>query len=980
MIGFEKSEIDISIAARMGKVAKHLAERPAIHADRNSINFSELNTLSDRIARHLLNRCGPASGPIGILLDQGIPSLCATLGVLKAGKCLSIFPPLFPADRLEAIWRDLEKPPVIANRETRAATQAFCRDPGKLIEYEAACDEGGTAALPEPSPDSLGAISYVSTTTGDLKGIMWSNRLILHNAWANGYMHRISPRDHLTQLSAYGFGATTAISLTAILNGAALYLPTENVGDLKRILERLQRERISILSLTTLGLFRQQGSSGERRQIPLPDLRLVLMGGEELFRSDIELFRSIFSQHTALAYRFASNETMMARELRLDSRSPLPAGKVSVGYAVPDKELLLLDEQGFPVPEGQLGEIAIRSRYLASGYWRRPDLTREKFRTDADHPGMRIFYSGDIGRLNPEGQLVFLGRKDNMVKIRGFQVQLEAVEIAVRQVPGVRECSATAVVASSGDKRLAAYIVADPGAVLSVEQVRLELARTLPLFMIPSVYVFADSLPRTSTGKVDRAKLSKPGTMRPPLRTPYIAPRNEMEERLCALWAGVLQIDRVGVCDDFFDLGGDSLLSLHLVMETEETLHREIPSLFFRSPTIQSLIELWETGATAPSQYQKETLPPRALSPLQTGRRKWLTEPAFDGPRQRTRTETWNHPSQAAQLIGGKLIGELAMHLPYIQGSHLAGWLCTQPWILFPFFRPHVALFRRFIAEMGGCPEAPPHAMEINLAGNILWSSYSRRSMDDSSGRFFIDSLRAGKARYWRNLAALIEHSTEEEFRKFFHLAGVEHLQQAREKGQGVIIVTYHNSANRIAMAALPRRIRTDPIPTISITRAVQLETARAEGEPEDQSSAVEVALISDMVAEGLRLLKQGRIIQLVPDNTQDIVGDRPLEVGGREFQIKPGMAEYALHTGAVILPQFSTRRLDGSIQMTFLPPFTMGEQDTNHEEQIYAILRQYAAFVDRSWRVAPEGLRWTVMERFLRKPRSRLGAGPQPI
>jgi amino acid adenylation domain-containing protein len=980
MGGFEKSEIEIPIRARLRKLAHLLPDQPAILDGANSITYSELDSLSDRIARHLIVRCGPKPEPVAILLKQGIQSLCACLGVIKAGKSFSLLPPVFPEDRLAAIWMDLEKPPMIVHRESLATARAFCPDPGLLLDFDEACAERGIDALPDPPPESLGAIFYTSATTGEPKGVLWSNRMILHAAWQNGNQYRISARDRLTHLSAYGFGAATTISFAAILNGAALYLPAEKIGDLQTILERLRKDKISILSLTALGFFRQQSHSGEQRKASLPHLRLVLMGGEELFRPDIELFRSIFPGNTALAYRLAGSETMLARELRLDRRSPLPAGKLPVGYAVADKELLLLDEQGLPVPSGQTGEIAIRSRYLASGYWRKPELTREKFRADPDDPGLKTYHSGDMGRLTPDGQLEFHGRKDNMVKVRGFQIQLEAVEVALQQISGVQECAATALTSPAGDKRLAVYIVAGSGADLSVEQLRVDLARTLPRFMIPSVYVFVDSLPRTSTGKVDRAKLPSPSTMRPPLRTPFVAPRNELEARLCALWARILKIDQVGVCDDFFDLGGDSLLSLHLVMETEETFGKEIPSLFFRSPTIQSLLQLWGTGGREPAQIQEKAPPPRSPASPEADGRKWLSEPTFERPGRTSRLERWNNPAELAQLLSRVMIAEMALHLPYTQGSRLAGWLSRQPWILYPFFQPHIALFRRFISEMGGSPEAPPHALETNLAGNILWSRYSRKAIDYGSGLYFIDNLRAGKARYWRDLARLIEHSSEEEFRKFFQVVGMEHLQRARENGQGVIIVTYHNSANRITMAALPRRIECDPIPTISINRAVQLEAQRTNRDPEERSSAAEAALISDLVAQGHKLLKQGRIIQLVPDNTQDIVGDRPLEVGGREFQIKPGLAEYALHMDVTILPQYSTRRPDGGMQMTFLPPFIIDKKSTDHEEQTYAILRQYAAFVDRSWRLAPEALRWAVMERYLKKPRKRSQPGREPV
>ena len=281
------------------------------------------------------------------------------------------------------------------------------------------------------------------------------------------------------------------------------------------------------------------------------------MGGEDLYRTDLKLFRDLFPRTTTLSYRLAGSEAMLMRENRIDARSPLPDGKIPVGRAVSDKELLLLDEQHLPVGDGQIGEIAIRSRYLASGYWRKEELFKRTFQTNPGRPEETIYFSGDLGRLAPDGQLEYLGRKDNIVKIRGFSIRLEDVERGLQMIAGVKECSATALTLPSGDKRLAAYIVWEPGAARPVEEIRRMLTKSLPRFMIPTVFVFPATLPRTTTGKVARAELPAPSTIRPPLQTPMVPPGSELEKKLCALWADLLQIDTVGIHDNFFDLGGD---------------------------------------------------------------------------------------------------------------------------------------------------------------------------------------------------------------------------------------------------------------------------------------------------------------------------------------------------------------------------------------------------------------------------------------
>jgi acyl-coenzyme A synthetase/AMP-(fatty) acid ligase/lauroyl/myristoyl acyltransferase/acyl carrier protein len=966
--GFERKEIEGSIGARLRKLAVQIPRQEAVRRGSTSITFSELNSISDRVARYLLARLGPSPEPVAVLAEQGVPSLIAMFGVVKAGKCYSIFPPQFPQERLDARWNDLHRPPVISNANHHDLALALCKDPGLVLDIDAASGSECSTELPAIPADTLGSIAYTSATTGDPKGVMCSHRMILHLGWQNGDLYRISPRDRLAHLSAYGFGAADTATFSAILNGAVLCLPEEKTDHLQSILSWLRKNQISILSLTAFGLFRQQAASGRKLRIPLPELRLVLLGGEDLFRPDLDVFWKIFPKHTALSYRLAGSETNLMRENRIERQTILPAGKIPVGYAVPDKELLLLDENHYPVPSGQIGEIAIHSRYLASGYWQRPDLYAEKFQSNTSQPDVKTYLSGDIGCLNSDGQLKYLGRKDNVVKIRGFGIQLEDVERALQLIKGIKECSATALSLPSGDKRLAAYIVRDPGASLAVEDLRRELVITLPRFMIPSVFVFLDRLPRTATGKVERSKLPEPDTIRPPLRTPYAPAASDMEKQLCAIWADLLRIDSVGIQDDFFDLGGDSLLALHLSFKIEETFHQAIPSQFFRKPTVSALAGLLETG-TLPSEKRQGR---RKLTSTRRGgrmlrRSSRLALPIFHrGRKPNLVQKALRNPSSLLRIF----LSAVAIHLPYRQGSQWAAWFPFQAWARTLFYKDQIELFHQLVRDLGGIPEAPECALEIFLAGNLLWSRFARLGIHPDKGRNYIDQLRGASNRYWKDLARLIEKAPDDEFNRFFTVSGLEFFEQAFARGKGVIITTYHNTANRISIAALTRRLHCDPIPTISALRAFQVESARRRSEHDESHSADEQGLMADLTLEGKRLLGEGKIIQIVPDQSFDIVGNRPLEIGGRRYHIKPGLAEYALLTGAAIIPQFSTRRVDGSVHMAFQPPIEIPAGMTDREEQVYFILRQYASFVDRSWRLAPEALNWVSIKKMLRKPR----------
>jgi amino acid adenylation domain-containing protein len=979
-VRFERTEIESSVGARLRSLAVQIPRQEAVRSGSTAVTFSELDSTSDRIARFLQTRLGPDPQPVALLLEQSIPGLMATFGVLKAGKSFSILPPEFPPDRLNAMWADLQKPALISNSNQHALALAISKDPALVLDIDAASSFADSPPLPDVPPDALGAIFYTSATTGDPKGVMWPHRMILHTAWQNGDLYRLSPRDRLAHFSAYGFGAAATASFAAILNGATLTLRTEKNNDLRAIVGWLKKNKIAVLSLTSFGPFRQQAAAEKFSRSSLPDLRIVLLGGEDLYRPDLDAFWNVFPDPTSLAYRLAGSETMLMRELRIEHGTSIPDGKIPVGYAVPDKELLLLDENHHPVPDGQIGEIAIRTRYLASGYWRKPELYAERFQSDPVHPEIKTYRSGDIGRLTPEGQLEYLGRKDNVIKIRGFSIQLEDVERAIQSIAGVKECSAAGLALPSGDKRLAAYIVAEPGASLAVEDLRRQLANTLPRFMIPGVFIFLDRLPRTPTGKVEHSKLPTPGSIRPPLRTPYVPPHSEMEKKLCALWSELLHIDTVGIDDDFFDLGGDSLLTLHLAFRIEEEFGRQIPKPFFTRPTVAALAGLWETGVL--TDEIKNAIPSRAVAGRNRKRLKKMPGralPAFQVSHRPSREENIRRdPAEAARLLFRTFIAAIAVQLPYPEGSRWAAWFPFQPWARKLFFQPQMDLYRRFIADIGGSDAASEFALEINIAGNILWSGFAKRGINRARGRNFIDQLRGSRTRYWSDFARIVEQGSDDSFQRFFSVSGFSHLQEALSKGRGVILATYHNTANRIAVAALPRILNCEPIPTISINRAIQLENKRMQEDQDEFPSAAEEALMANLTLEGKRLLEEGRIIQIVPDTTFDVEGNRPLVIGGRTFQIKPGIAEYALLTGAAIIPQYSTRRLDGSIHMAFSPPIQISTGAADRGGQIYSILQQYAAFVDRSWRLAPESLKWSTLSKLFRKPRAlRPAAAP---
>ena len=278
----------------------------------------------------------------------------------------------------------------------------------------------------------------------------------------------------------------------------------------------------------------------------------------------------------------------------VDQDTVLEDGIVPGGYCLTGTEILLLDPEHVPVGPGQIGEIAIRSRYNTAGYWRRPDLTQAAFLDGAGADDERTYLTGDVGRMRADGCLFHLGRKDFQVKIRGHRVEVAEVEATLLEIDGIKEAAVVGWEDTPGNKRLVAYIVPTAeGSVPSFGELRRSLSNKLPDYMVPFTFITLDRLPLTATYKVDRRSLPPPGGTRPMLEAPFVAPRNPVEETLARIWAGVLALDQVGVHDNFFELGGDSLSATRVMtkalmaFQTRLSLHE-----LFEAPTVAELTEI----------------------------------------------------------------------------------------------------------------------------------------------------------------------------------------------------------------------------------------------------------------------------------------------------------------------------------------------------------------------------------------------------
>jgi amino acid adenylation domain-containing protein len=587
-VELKKEEICHSIPAQFENIVRRYPHRVAVQTGDRALTYEQLNRAANRIGRAVLEQRGEGNEPIALLFDHGIEMIVAFLGILKAGKFCVSLSPTFPRERLSYIVNDSSAGLVITNSCNVDLIRPIAGSRARLLNVESIAPSTCSDDLGiSTSPDDLAAIIYTSGSTGEPKGVINTHRSSLDKYFTYTNYKAITADDKLTLLHSLCFGSGEGDLMISLLNGACLF-PFDMKSETIHALARLLKERgITVLHLPP-SLLRQLGDALPAESC-FSSVRIIQLSGAPITELDFEIFKKLFPPPALLEISMGSTETRGICAALVDHTFSFPRHGAPVGYPRRGKQVLLLDNNGREVGAGEIGEIAVKGRNLNVGYWRRPDFTGDKFLPDPHGGDERIYLTGDLGRKLPDGFVIHLGRKDLMVKIRGFRVELGEIEKALRAIPRVKDAAVAPWDRRNGEKSLVAYIVRRYNAVPTSGELRRLLKEKLPDYMIPSTFVFLEALPLTN-GKLDRKALPEPGMFRPELDTPYAAPRTPTEAELARVWAEVLFLDNVGIHDNFFDLGGHSLAATRVVSQIIKHFQIEIPlRSLFQSPTIAEM-------------------------------------------------------------------------------------------------------------------------------------------------------------------------------------------------------------------------------------------------------------------------------------------------------------------------------------------------------------------------------------------------------
>jgi amino acid adenylation domain-containing protein len=590
-VKFEGKDIEQSIPDRFEQIVLKHPDRLAVKSKSCELNYHQLNQAANQVARAILERCAEGEEPIALLLEKDAVSVAAILGTLKAGK---IYVPLdcsLPSERIISMLSDSQARVIVTDNKNVSLAGAFVSDGQQLLNIDDVDPRLSGANLSlSILPDALAYIIYTSGSTGKPKGVLQNHRNVLHNVMNITNALNICAEDHVTHLASFSTGQAVTDMYTALLNGAALYLWNMKKEGFVGLSTWLIEEKITIFRSST-SVFRSFVNSLSGKET-FPNLRLVKLGSEPVLRKDLESYKKYFSQDCVLVNALSLTEARTIRLIVIDRDTVVNENTVPVGYAIADKDILLLDEVGEQVGFNEVGEIAVRSKYLSPGYWRNPVLTAVKFITNPNGRDDRIYLTGDLGLMRHDGCLFYVGRKDVQAKIRGHRVELGEIESALMALENVKEAAVTATEGPDGQKRLVGYIVPAGETAPSVTWLRCVLREKLPDYMIPSAFVILDALPLTPTHKVDKKALPDPGRSRPDLDMPFIAARTPVEEELTQIWAEVLSLNQVGINDNFLDLGGHSLAATQVISRVIERFNLELPlRILFEAPTVANMAE-----------------------------------------------------------------------------------------------------------------------------------------------------------------------------------------------------------------------------------------------------------------------------------------------------------------------------------------------------------------------------------------------------
>ena len=693
------SSVADTVGARLARLARRHPARTAVVERDARITFRELDGRASAIAARLREVADDRAERVCLLFESKLAALGALFGVARNGNAYVLLDAGDPEERLRFILADCTPRALLTETALLARARAIAPSGCAVLDIAAGGDEAPIEVEDRAETDDPVYLCYTSGSTGKPKGVMQTHRNLLFFADAYAKALQVTPDDRASLVYTLSFNAANMDIFGALLSGAALCAYDLRRDGMPNVADWLDRERITVLHAVPT-VYREVFERMPAGRV-LPHLRVIDLGGEAVFASDLALFRGHTLPRCTFVNQLASTEVgLIAQHVVTHAASAAALTLVPAGRCPPGVDVRIRRDDGTPAGVDEPGEMVVCSRHVSPGYWRRPELDAHAFGTDPRDPSVRCYVSGDMGRVDAAGNLHFLGRRGSRVKVRGHSVDLAEVEAALAACPGVAKAAVLAQEEAGAvdSARLAAFVAMKPDAARDAPTLRRALARVVPAYMSPADIVFMAALPVTPSGKIDRQALARAGmpTTDPSPRR-VDPPRDAIEESVARIVAELVGVDvgAVGRDDDFYLLGGDSLRAVQLQLRVRQafgvhlghlhedaTVSRIAGSVRERTRSAGTgmampvLVPLWRQGSAPPlflvhGRHGQAFVSPHFMQLLGDDQPVWAFQArGLDGL----------HPPHASvEAMAADYLAELRRERPH--GPYFLGALCAGAFI-----------------------------------------------------------------------------------------------------------------------------------------------------------------------------------------------------------------------------------------------------------------------------------------------------------